>query len=172
MTGLLRQYIRHPDGTLERVTDIARYAKWFNDRKNRGIDRTAVPYGDDFKKAVIVLTVFLGFAHGDRDGCPILFETVAVMPDGETIGCQYTSEVGAREGHERIVREIAELLQSPAKNIEGGFASMAETPVPRPRKLKEPKRKSPDPECLKCGGSGEDSNAMLPDTMCECTLCV
>ena len=171
MVGLPRQYIRHPDGTIEQVTDIARYAEWFNKFENRSIDRTAVPYGDDFKQAVIVSTVFLGFEHGNFEGKPLLWETLAEMPgDLPEFGQRYTSEVRAKEGHEQIVLQVQARLNVDEKELEKLLEDIVGVPVPRPRMVKEPKRKLPDPNCNRCGGTGEERGTLLPDTFCECTV--
>ena len=171
MTGLPRQYIRHPDGTIEQVTDIARYAEWFNNPKNRIIDKTAVPYGDDFKQAVIVSTVFLGFEHGIFEGKPLLWETLAEMPgDIDELGQRYTSEVKAKEGHEQIVLQVQARLNVDEEELEKLLKDIVGVPVPRPRKAKDPKRKLPDPNCQRCGGTGEERGAFLPGTFCECTV--
>ena len=171
MVGLPRQYIRYPDGTIEQVTDIARYAEWFNNPKNRIIDKTAVPYGDDFKKAVIVSTVFLGFEHGIIDGKPLLWETLAEMPAGlGELGMRYVSEDEARAGHEKTVAEVQSRLNVSEAEVEELVAGILGTPTPGTRTLKDPKRKLPDPNCKRCGGSGEDRRALVPDTACDCTI--
>jgi len=170
MVGLPRQYIRYEDGTIEQVTDVARYAEWFNQPKNRMIDKTAVPYGDDFKKAVVVSTVFLGFERGVRDGKPLLWETLAEMPGelGEILH-RYVDEDDARAGHEKTVLEVQARLNVTEAEVDGLVAEVMGIPVPRPRKIKDPKRKPADPDCKRCDGRGWAPGALLPDTACDCT---
>ena len=169
MAGLPRQYIRYEDGSIEEVTDVERYAAWFNDSKNRFIDRTAVPYGNTFKKAVIVSTYFLGFEHDIICGKPVLWETLAQLPDSDNISRRYVCELDAREGHEQIVHEVQARITRAEEEIEQLIVSVNAIPVRRPRKIKNPKQKTPDPNCQKCGGSGEDTKAIIPDTPCDCT---
>jgi len=171
MVGLPRQYIRYEDGTIEQVTDVARYAEWFNQPKNRMIDKTAVPYGDDFKKAVVVSTVFLGFEQGLRDGKSLLWETLAELPgDLGELSYRYVNEDDARAGHEKTVLEVQARLNVTEAEVEELVAGVMGLPVPRPRKIKDPKRKPPDPNCKKCRGSGWDPRALLPNTTCDCTI--
>lgn len=170
MVGLPRQYIRYEDGTIEQVTDVGRYAEWFNDPKNRMIVKTAVPYGD-FKKAVVVSTVFLGFEQGRRNGKPLLWETLAELPGdlGEFM-LRYVGEDEARIGHEKIVLEVQARLNVTEAEVDELVADVMGLPIPRPRKIEDPKRKLPDPDCKRCDGRGWAPGALLPDTACDCTF--
>ena len=111
------------------------------------------------------------FIHGEVDGKPLLWETLAEMPgDMAELGQRYVSEAEARVGHEKIVLEVQARLNVTEAEVDELVAGIMGTPVPRPRKLKDPRRKLPDPNCTKCHGSGEDMRALIPDTACDCTI--
>jgi len=168
-------YIRHPDGSLEKCEDIIEYAAWF-ETADRQIARTAVPYRPDNKKAVIVSTVFLGINHG-WDGTAILFETVTFdMPDESELGQRYETEEQARGGHKDIVCQVEMFLVEYQKlhGFSEEFQAIVtgkpqKIPPPKPRKIPLP-NKPPQSSCSACSGLGTIVNAFGMPVACDCTL--
>jgi len=169
-----RQWILRKDGRIEPCDDVAEFAAWFEEQANRRIDRTAVPYGENFKEAVIVSTVFLGFEHGSREGVPLLFETQATLPEGGALTHRYGSLDEAREGHARVVGEVEAALGVLDDELETIAKRAAGIPrLPRYRAVKAPHFKPADPNCDRCGGTGEGhsgTNTWGLDTPCDCTV--
>jgi hypothetical protein len=194
MTGMFRNFIRHSDGRIEECVDLMKFAAWFNKVENQQIARTAVPYGAGDKKAVIVLTRFLGMDHNwSGEGDPVLFETAVFADDdlgsefGEFGDDRYRTEVSARAGHGRVVALVQESLV-PQQEVDAAIAGVLDDddelpeglkvatsgphpiPPPRRRKLKDPLRTAADPTCNDCRGGGKHLNSFGMAVMCECTI--
>ena len=175
MVGMFGNYIRRPDGTIEKCEDILEYAKWFETADTR-IDRTAVPYRPDNKKAVIVTTAFLGIDHG-WEGTPILFETSTFgMPNEKELGQGYETEEEARKGHKDIVCQVERFLRDyqALDGFSDEFQGLAtgkpqKIPPPKPRKIPLP-NKPPQSSCSACSGLGTIVNAFGMPVACDCTL--
>lgn len=198
MTGMFRNYIRHPDGRIEQCDDVVQFAAWYGNIANRQIARTAVPFGRGDKKAVIVSTVFLGMDNNwTGEGDPVLFETMALGPNDEdvleeTCGDEYRdfcvryhTEDEARAGHAAIVGRVQESLvsQQEVDQVVDGVLDDGLTeglrlvvkgpypvPLPKPRKIKAPLRTAADPTCADCAGVGTHLNSFGMTVMCECTI--
>lgn len=173
MAGFPKAYMLRPDGVIEECPDVLEHAAWFEKIENRRIARTAVPYGD-FKKAVIISTVFIGFEHGFRDDAPLLFETLAELPDdGPTFSPRYTTKEEALKGHIEVVKQVERWLEEWEKDeIDALIERASQPPTPKRAKVKQAQRKPADPNCSKCGGTGECPQFVLGlgDQPCDCTF--
>lgn len=181
MTGMWRNYIRHPDGRIEVCDDLIEFAKWYGEDENRRIALDAVPYGPGDKEAVLVSTIFLGMDHNfGGKGAPVLFETLAQCPDGTDFANRYRTEEEARTGHERILQQVEEhmalhpqvlkALDAVIEPLDDPLTGFEVIPDPYKVKLKPPPRKDPNPMCEVCGGEGELVNDFDMVVICECTV--
>lgn len=173
MTSLPRSYIRLPDGTIEPCDDEAKFIEWFADLENRRILRTAVPYGD-FKKAVLVTTVFTGWDLNLDPEEPIMFETLSELPDGSEIKRRYATEDEARQGHQEILKVVEERIEAGEfSEFSPGLQELLDNPgavpVPRPRQVAAPQLQAPSPTCSKCGGTGT-VRGLVAIVPCDCAI--
>lgn len=175
MTGLPRNYKRLPDGTLEPCEDQTEFIQWYNQNKDRTILRTAVPYGD-FKKAVLVETVFTGCDFSDFSGAPTLFETRATMPNDTALnGRGAPTEKEARKRHWTLVEEVKRKLASDpeyrefSEGLEELFTNPGDPPKPGLRGPKPPETRAPSPTCPKCHGHGT-LKGLIETIPCDCTI--
>jgi len=191
MMGLPKQYMRYPDGGIEPIDprdpdEAAWFAEWYNDERNRTLEKTAVLYGD-LTKAIVVKTVFLPF--GDD---PVFFETNVGWESedrklhqklGEEIdklGSPDETEESARARHRLmtgLVEQLLEnhgLLRDPEEEMEDLLSSLSGKAVPKVRTTplaKDFKAKPSNPECGKCQGSGEVFSVVLGMAVpCDCTV--
>lgn len=95
------------------MTDVLDWARSF-ETSDRRVALTKIT-GDSPPKVIEVSTVFLGIDHSFGDGPPLLFETMTfgdLGDDGE-VQERYSTEVQAKEGHARVVVEVAAQLSRP-----------------------------------------------------------
>lgn len=55
---------------------------------------------------IVVSTVWLGIAHGDVDGKPLIFETLVFGSERDALTRRYATEAAARAGHAEVLEEV------------------------------------------------------------------
>ena len=94
-----------------RPLEMAGMVAAFESGTNRTVAFTRI-VGDDPPWVIEVSTVHLVIDHQYGDGPPLIFETM-VFGDGEGDCERYSTEQQAREGHTRMVAQVAAGLSRP-----------------------------------------------------------
>jgi hypothetical protein len=167
VTTLPRNYILRSDGQIEPCDNEEEFRNWFRDVNNRRVARSAVPYGD-FKKAAIVSTTFLGYDASIGGIEPLFFETLAELPDSEH-SWRHSTYQDALEGHRLAIFEVEKILGLHDEEHELGDLGIATKPQWK-KQAPDAQRQPPDPNCPMCDGNGSYTSSLMGDVRCDCTV--
>jgi hypothetical protein len=96
-------YILDDDDNPILCKDVKVWAAFLKKSSNKLVSKTKIPPS---KEATEVSTVFLGMEHGERDGKPLLWETLVFGGPFDEEMERYASKQEAIEGHLRMVDKV------------------------------------------------------------------